>query len=177
MTKTFNDYIHGLQNEFFQEIKEEEFTEEKLKEELESGERFGEFLDNEINILWCSLRSEILHDFGFGRALKIYIDTYGCRSLDGVEPHDLEKKLLYCLVLYKIGMDTYLLYKAWELLEIPELKKTEIAEQQVYGSIVLWTALKEEDNVCENCGCFINNERELDLMLCKKCAEENGDWN
>lgn len=173
MTKTFNDYIHGLQNEFFKEIKEEEFTEEKLKEELESGERFGEFLDIEINILWCSLRSEILHDFGFGRALKIYIDTYGCRSLDGVEPHDLEKKLLWNIVVYKMGMDTYLLYKAWELLEIPELKKTEIAEL-VCGT---WRALKEEDNVCENCGCLITNERELDLMLCKKCAEENGDWD
>lgn len=116
MTKTFNDYIHGLQNEFFKEIKEE-FTEEKLKEELESGERFGEFLDIEIDHLCESIRGDILNDFGFGRALKIYIDTYGCRSLDGAEPHDLEKKLLYCLVLYKIGIDTYLLYKAWELLE------------------------------------------------------------
>ena len=57
-----------------------------------------------------------------------------------------------------------------------ELKKTDIAEQKVYGTVVLWTCLNEKDNVCEECGCLINKERELDLMLCKKCAKENECW-
>jgi anaerobic ribonucleoside-triphosphate reductase len=56
-------------------------------------------------------------------------------------------------------------------------QKTEIAKQILCGTVVIWVSLNDEDNVCEECGCLINNERELDLMLCKKCAEENGDWD
>jgi hypothetical protein len=58
-----------------------------------------------------------------------------------------------------------------------ELKKTAIAEQRVCGTGVMWWPLNDQDNVCEECGCLINDERELDLSLCKKCAEESGDWN
>lgn len=55
--------------------------------------------------------------------------------------------------------------------------KNEIAEHRVCGTGVMWWPLNDEDNVCEECGCLINDERELDLSLCKKCAEESGDWN
>jgi anaerobic ribonucleoside-triphosphate reductase len=57
-----------------------------------------------------------------------------------------------------------------------ELKRTEIAEQRVCGTGFMWWALNEDDDVCEECGCLISGERELEISLCRKCAEESGDW-
>jgi hypothetical protein len=57
-----------------------------------------------------------------------------------------------------------------------ELKKTEIAEQMVIGTVFIWLPLNKDDDVCEWCGCMITDERELDIMSCRQCAEAGGYW-
>lgn len=65
-----------LANTMIENIYEQYFHDESTYQEWEdhSASYLHEVLDHEINIMWVSIRKKLLGKFGFGKAIKLYLD-------------------------------------------------------------------------------------------------------
>jgi len=73
-----------------------------------------EELDTHIERLWVSDVSLYLQDYGFGKAIQTYSETFALMDLEGKSPYAVEKLLLYVCVKDTLeGTDWTEEFKVW----------------------------------------------------------------